>query len=119
MKTQIILQKIGKQILLMCCLVLLFSSCKKDAHNSPDEDVYLAGQYQRGGEGVGYLGSACYWKNGKRQSLETPIVTDDDYNSSVANSVFVSGGDVYVGGAIYKNNFFLILQSGKMEKSYC
>ena len=50
-------------------------------------DVYLVGDNNNA------YGSAILWKNGVGQYLET-----EDGNESLAHSVFVSGGDVYVAG---------------------
>ncbi|HUZ57631.1 MAG TPA: hypothetical protein VMU83_02505 [Hanamia sp.] len=63
--------------------VLLFQSCKKDNNNNPSAkaDVYVAGN----------VGGAVYWKNGVMVRLA---------DSASANSIFVSGNDVYVAGSI-------------------
>ena len=62
--------------------VLLFQSCKKDKNNSSVKaDVYVAGN----------VGGAVYWKNGAMVRLA---------KNAAANSIFVSGEDVYVAGAM-------------------
>jgi hypothetical protein len=84
------------------CFLSFLSSCKKDDDvipqpNTPtinepyssDVDVYVVGK-----EG----GIAKYWKNGVATSLS------DGSNTSIGNSIFLSGTDVYVTGSeVVKN----------------
>ena len=69
-----------------------------------DDDVYAVG-YERERNPQTYGLTAKLWKNGELQNL----VIDNDYNSSVASSVYVKSNDVYVSGndgfvpALWKN----------------
>ena len=68
------------------------------------DDVYVAG-YESWSDNYGYYyNAAILWKNGVAQSLSQTNHDDYDYYSSSANSVFVSGSDVYVAGGEYLHN---------------
>ena len=88
--------KLLKLTLLLVLLVL--ASCKKDPVQEPTPpppppatDVYAAG-YQK----IGVKKVATLWKNGQATLLSTGQINE------YANSVFVSGNDVYVAG--YEDN---------------
>ena len=59
-------------------------------------DVYVAGNEGRWIQHVGHILNAAVWKNGELQHL-TDI---NDFGIAYANSVFVSGSDVYVTGNV-------------------
>lgn len=73
--------------LIILLVILGICSCKKNA-DIQQVDVYIAGQVQ---EGNNYF--AKYWKNGSLVNLPT---AQNSY--SIANSITVSGSDIYVAG---------------------
>lgn len=84
--------------LLLFLLILFFCSCKKelkpDNPASSKVDIYVTGFESSGN--CGDCAYAKYWKNGIATNLT------DGLHKSEANSIFVSGKDVYVAG--YENN---------------
>ena len=59
-----------------------------------DTDVYVAGSDYTGNISVGVAINAVYWKNGTEIMLTNLSMPQRAF----ANSIFVSGGDVYVAG---------------------
>jgi len=66
------------------------TSCKKSAGPGSGPDVYVAGYNTTKDGGI----EALYWKNG----TAFPLGKD-----AMANSIFVSGNDIYVAGVQYSN----------------
>ena len=60
-------------------------------------DVYVAGNVYVAGINHDDPYYPCYWKNGARIDLNLT----DLYYGGIANSIFVSGTDIYVGGEAY------------------
>ena len=75
-------------------------------------DVYVAGyEYKYGYKSNGdydYTSVAVVWKNGIAQHLT------DGTHDAYANSVFVSGSDVYVAGQ--EDNLAVVWKNGKVQK---
>jgi hypothetical protein len=75
------------------------------------KDVYVAGTYRPANYPYDFRAGAVLWKNGAAQYLSPSDATPD----TEANSVYVSGGDVYVAGqvsgkaALWKNGAMLPL----------
>lgn len=71
-------------------MLLTLSACpeRTDDMEKLDSRIYMAGSYREGN-----TQKACYWVNGKRINLDTPIGLD-----SQADSIVVKGGTVYVAG---------------------
>lgn len=85
-------------------ILLGFCSCQKEVSNksntSPQVDIYVCGEEW---DGTRYI--ASYWKNGNR------VILGDGF----ANSIFVSGNDVYVcgnGATYWKNGNLVTLGNG-------
>lgn len=77
-------------ILIITSIITLISTgCKKDAIDKY-ADVYLAGYKQD----ISGKTSAAYWKN------NTIKILDNSAGGSYANSIYVSGNDIYVSGNI-------------------
>ena len=72
------------------CLVTVSTSGDVDGGDTTPSDVYVAG-YERDAQGNNV---AKYWIN----SMATNLESSNSYFESVANSIFVSGNDVYVAG---------------------
>lgn len=62
-------------------------------------DIYIAGATSAASIGSGNI--ATYWKNGVPGYLKT---SNTIYGPSIANSIFVSGPDVYVAGSVNLTN---------------
>lgn len=82
-------------IVFLFAALILFVQCGKDDSN-PDpvtENVYVAGSLNTGN----YTQVAVLWKN------NSIIKLSDEAPNAKATSVFVSGSDIYVVGAVGKN----------------
>ena len=77
------------KIIALLSFTFLINSCKKTDVPTA-KNVYVAGSQWNG---TSYV--ATYWKNG------TPVHLTDGSKSTLANSIFVSGSDVYVAGEEY------------------
>jgi hypothetical protein len=85
--------------IIMLFFVIGYCSCKKSSSsvsNLPKPlNIYVAG-YRTNNQGVnGAVDTATYWKNG------APVALSDGTNNAHANSIAVSGTDVYVAGDEY------------------
>jgi hypothetical protein len=122
-----IAQKLNTYLLLLLVITslnLIISSCgksnvkpkntdttKKDTtvKTTGGPDIYVAGYETLHTDFDQYFKVAKVWKNGVATALTNPTGTND-IGDAVANSVFVSGKDVYVAGWIFdKDNFYATL----------
>ena len=97
-----------KKIYFLIMLLLGLYSCQKEVsytlntNVNPQVDVYVAGfVFDNNGT------IPAYWKNGR-----LVLIDSSDYLPTVANSIAVSGNDVYVAG------YFDGLQSGQHIGKY-
>lgn len=65
----------------------LSASAFSKTNSMSGKDVFVVGEVSTGGISVG----AVYWKNG----IETRLLTKYPYSDSHANTLFISGNDVF------------------------